>query len=756
MNDNELKNILSDIQAPAYDENAKKRALNLAMAEFDAVQNEAVKKNKNNAQGFSFFSRLIGHTSQDERKQGMKKRTWIYGGLATTTVAIMVVGLMRPEFARLSSKPMMVEQDFNVAILSESKPKMDNAIGVSKNKERVSARPEAEAIAMVDRVADVVLAKPEKSTEEYKDVRLKKQVAASIPSAQRVKALVTKPALAPPAIVSEPVIIQTLSAEVKRNRVAGRDMAGNRHAPYSRNIVMGSTSLSKSKARVMSLESPAYTSPKIRQLSMPVPERVERYDAFQDSRGDKFQHVEENAIKLVSKDPVSTFSIDVDTASYSYVRKRLSIGQLPPKGAVRIEEMVNYFDYAWPMPATRKTPFKPTVAVTDSPWTAGNKLVHIGIKGYEMDAAETPRSNLVFLLDVSGSMSSANKLPLVKNALRMLLNNLKPDDTVGIVVYAGAAGTVLEPTPVKNKAKILAALSNLSAGGSTAGGQGIKLAYALAEANFDKTAVNRIMLATDGDFNVGMTSMDELQGLVERKRKSGVFLSILGFGRGNWNDQLTQTLAQNGNGVVAYIDTLSEARKVLVEEASSTLFTIAKDVKIQVEFNPSKVAEYRLVGYETRALKREDFNNDAVDAGDIGSGHTVTAIYEITPVGASGRKIDDSRYQVAKTIKSESDFKGEYGFLKIRYKLPESDTSTLITQAITTAQVDMNAVVKNEANWATAVATFSQLLRGSKFTGKVNYDTVIELAQKSKGKDEFGYRAEFISLVRLAKAVKGM
>ena len=430
-------------------------------------------------------------------------------------------------------------------------------------------------------------------------------------------------------------------------------------------------------------------------------------------------------------------------------------GQFPAKDVVRIEEMVNYFDYAWPAPTTQKIPFKPTVVVTDSPWTTGNKLIHIGIKGYEIEAAEAPRSNLVFLLDVSGSMGSSDKLPLVKKSLRLLLDTLKPDDTVGIVVYAGAAGTVLKPTAVKNKAEIIAALDRLSAGGSTAGGQGIELAYALAEENFDQDAVNRIILATDGDFNVGISNPEELKTFIEHKRETGVFLSVLGFGGNNWNDQLMQALAQNGNGVAAYIDTLSEARKVLVEEASSILFTIAKDVKIQVEFNPEKVAEYRLVGYETRALKREDFDNDAVDAGDIGAGHTVTAIYEITPVGSSGQKIDGSSDQIAATSQSDIDFKGEYAFLNIRYKLPTSDTSILITQAITAGQTDVSGVVKNEADWATVVATFAQLLRGGTYTGDVDYDAVIAFAQKSKGKDEFGYRAEVINLVRLAKVVGG-
>jgi Ca-activated chloride channel family protein len=305
--------------------------------------------------------------------------------------------------------------------------------------------------------------------------------------------------------------------------------------------------------------------------------------------------------------------------------------------------MFNYFDYSYTLPASKKVPFEPNVAVVDSPWKTGNKLIHIGIKGYQIPASETPRSNLVFLLDVSGSMSSPDKLPLVQQSMEMLLDKLKPDDTVAIVIYAGAAGKVLDPTPAREKQKILTAIKQLHAGGSTAGAEGIQLAYQLAEANFDKQAVNRIILATDGDFNVGPTGDSDLKTLVERKRDKGIYLSVLGFGSGNYQDAMMQTLAQSGNGIAAYIDTLSEAQKVLVHEATSTLFPIANDVKIQVEFNPAAVAEYRLIGYETRALKREDFSNDKVDAGDIGAGHTVTAIYEITPVGEVGL-LEHSRY----------------------------------------------------------------------------------------------------------------
>ena len=491
---------------------------------------------------------------------------------------------------------------------------------------------------------------------------------------------------------------------------------------------------------------------------------------------DRFPAADANPVRVVGESPVSTFSVDVDTAAYAFVRSQLRRGVLPHKDAVRVEEMVNYFDYHYPLPENKQQPFRPTVSVLPSPWMPSNQLIHIGIKGFDIPAGKTPGANLVFLLDISGSMKSPDKLPLVKNSMKLLLGHLKPDDRVAIVVYAGAAGTVLEPTPARDKAKILAALEGLEAGGSTAGAEGIRLAYQLAEANFDKDAVNRVILATDGDFNVGITDMEELKGFIERKRATGVFLSVLGFGYGNLNDRLMQELAQNGNGVAAYIDTLNEARKVLVEEASSTLFPIARDVKIQMEFNPDVVAEYRLIGYETRALNREDFNNDAVDAGDIGAGHSVTALYEITPAQGGKPLIDASRYQPPASG-GNAGFAGEYAFLKIRYKLPDEKASKLITAPVTTddefppvvteveaadcsraalpEDLEWRCRVRN-AGWATAVAAFAQLLKGGQYTGGFDYDDVIQLAERHKGADKFGYRAEFIQLVRLAKSAAAL
>lgn len=464
---------------------------------------------------------------------------------------------------------------------------------------------------------------------------------------------------------------------------------------------------------------------------------------------DRFAEIDDNGIIRTTDNAVSTFSIDVDTASYSFSRRQINHGRLPQPDSIRLEEWVNYFDYAYPAPESPSTPFLTHVSVTDSPWRAGNKLLHIGIKGYEPKSETRPRANLVFLLDVSGSMMAEDKLPLVTRSLRMMVDQMHPEDSVALVVYAGAAGVVLPPTPVSKKHEIIQALEKLRAGGSTAGGEGIQLAYDLAEQHFDKEAVNRVILATDGDFNVGVTNQDALEGLITREREKGIYLSVLGFGQGNYNDSLMQTLAQNGNGVAAYIDTLNEARKVLVTEATSSLIPIAQDVKIQVEFNPATVQEYRLLGYETRALEREDFNNDKVDAGEIGAGHTVTAIYEITPVGATPM-MDMGRYEKPDAT-TQTPFAGEYAFLKLRYKRPGESRSLLIETPVPVEQPKAEAWQAQETGFAVAVAGAAQLLRGSQYTGEWNLDDAIALAQKNKGDDAYGYRSEFIQLLRQAE-----
>lgn len=470
---------------------------------------------------------------------------------------------------------------------------------------------------------------------------------------------------------------------------------------------------------------------------------------------ERFSSADSNPVKSVASEPVSTFSADVDTASYSYVRRSLMSGSLPNPDAVRVEELVNYFSYDWKGPETADTPFNATVTVMPTPWNQGTQLLHIGIKGFEAVALEQPSANLVFLIDVSGSMDQPDKLPLLKSAFRLLVGKLKDMDTVSIVTYAGNAGVVLEPTPASERAKILSAIDGLVPGGSTAGAQGIEAAYALAEKAFVKDGVNRVMLATDGDFNVGPSSDDELKRMIEERRRSGIFLSVLGFGRGNYNDGMMQTLAQNGNGTAAYIDTLAEAQKVLVEEAGSALFPIARDVKFQIEFNPARIAEYRLVGYETRALNREDFNNDRVDAGDIGSGHRVTAIYEITPKGSPAVLNDPLRYGESEAEAPAAEG-AELAFLKMRFKKPDSETSELVTMPVT----DANAVaeldaVPEDVRFSVAVAAFGQKLKGVTMLQDYAYGSILGLAETAKGADPFGYRAEFLKLVRLAGGLSG-
>jgi len=471
---------------------------------------------------------------------------------------------------------------------------------------------------------------------------------------------------------------------------------------------------------------------------------------------DKFPDAKPNPVKVASEEPVSTFSADVDTASYAVVRKFLNDGALPPGDAVRIEEMVNYFDYKYPLPDNRAQPFRPTVQVYQTPWNPDTQIVHIGIKGFDIQRDKRPAANLVFLLDVSGSMDEPNKLPLVKKAMRLLVNEMTDKDRVSIVVYAGAAGMVLEPTSGSDKGKILAALDNLSAGGSTAGAEGIRQAYQLARANLIKDGVNRVILATDGDFNVGITDPNQLEDFVVRERESGVTLSVLGFGTGNYNDALMQKLAQKGNGNASYIDTINEARKVLVEQVGGTLFTIAKDVKFQIEFNPMRVSEYRLIGYETRLLNREDFNNDKVDAGDIGAGHAVTALYEIVPVGSNGHLMDPLRYRAATPVEPAKK-SGEIAFLRMRYKLPNEDQSRLIERPVT----DRDAIedvgrAPEDLRFAAAVAGFGQLLRNDPYMKNFGYAQVAELANGAKGPDPFGYRAEFVQMVRLAQSLPAL
>lgn len=466
---------------------------------------------------------------------------------------------------------------------------------------------------------------------------------------------------------------------------------------------------------------------------------------------EKYANFDNNPVKQVLVSPVSTFSIDVDTGSYSVVRRMINSGQLPRHDAVRSEELINYFSYDYPKHDVRSSPFTMYKEISVTPWNPNTHLLHIGIKGYEQSLAKLPPANLVFLIDVSGSMQDANKLELLKTSLKLLTRQLRKQDSVSLVVYAGASGVVLEPTDGTERVKIIAALDQLAAGGSTNGAAGIELAYAIAEQAFKPEGINRVILATDGDFNVGTVNLEQLKDLVQGKRNTGIALTTLGFGAGNYNDALMEQLADIGNGNYAYIDSLNEARKVLVDEMGSTMLTIAKDVKIQIEFNPAVVAEYRLIGYENRALNREDFNNDKVDAGEIGAGHTVTAIYEIALVGSNGQKMNPLRYQ---DKLSESDIIDELAFLKLRYKDPDAKTSKLLEWPVVRTDI-ANSLEETSTDFrfAAAVAAFSQLLRGGEQLGDFGFDNVIGLARESRGEDLFGYRGEFLSLVRLAESL---
>jgi len=470
--------------------------------------------------------------------------------------------------------------------------------------------------------------------------------------------------------------------------------------------------------------------------------------AYNDRQSESYQIIDENNYKLTTVSPLSTFSIDVDAASYSNMRRFIMMGQKAPIDAIRIEEMINYFSYDYQSPKNDQ-PFSITTEVGDCPWSQ-NKLVHIGLQGESIQKDNLPSSNLVFLLDVSGSMNNPDKLPLLKKSFKMLVNELNEKDRIAIVVYAGAAGMVLESTPASEKDKILEALDKLSAGGSTAGGAGIKLAYDIASENFIEGGNNRVILATDGDFNVGMNSDNDMQRLIEKKRESGVFLTCLGFGRGNLKDSKMELLADKGNGNYAYIDNLFEAKKVLVTEMGGTLVTIAKDVKIQVEFNPEIVDSYRLVGYENRLLNAEDFNDDTKDAGEIGSGHSVTALYEVVLKGEGQNtpSVDPLRYQNS-TTKSDQN---EMLTVKFRYKAPTGDVSQLIERHLK-YEPEKTSDLSNNYMFSAAVAEFGMLLRNSDHKGDATFDHVLMLAQSSKGEDLNGYRAEFIRLVDLAKSI---
>ena len=468
-----------------------------------------------------------------------------------------------------------------------------------------------------------------------------------------------------------------------------------------------------------------------------------------------YDNIKENSFLSSSEKPVSTFSIDVDAASYSNLRRFVNNGQAPPKDAVRIEEMINYFDYSYPQPKG-EDPFSVITEYSDCPWNADHKLMHIGLQGKEIPKDDLPASNLVFLCDVSGSMSNANKLPLLQSALKMLVNNLRAEDRVSLVTYAGGTRVVLKPTNGNEKGKIRAAIDGLMAGGGTSGEAGIKLAYQQAKKAFIEGGNNRVILSTDGDFNLGLSSDSDLQRLIEKERESGVFLSVMGYGMGNYKDNKMEKIADNGNGNYAYIDNINEARKVLVTEFGGTLFTIAKDVKLQIEFNPAYVGAYRLIGYENRMLAREDFNDDKKDAGELGVGHTVTAIYEIIPVGVKSefvKSVDPLRYQKVKE-KPARQFDDELMTLKFRYKQPDGDKSKLITTTVSPSAKSFDQTSDNY-RWSATVAGFGMLLRDSEFKQGANYEHMIAMGKEAMGEDNEGYRAEMIKMMKNVVAING-
>ncbi|MFC1838740.1 von Willebrand factor type A domain-containing protein [Thermodesulfobacteriota bacterium] len=731
MEDKEIKRLLGNIEIPEPGKEAREKTVESAMTEFRARQRKKIK-------GFSWIGRLTGQ----KHKGGlsMTRPIRIAAGLAVCfTAVIITASILIPQFSSYrhrserpafepGSAPMQATesgsagQERPVTMAAPSEVEESRKITpVIETDSGSSGQMKLEEVTVADLSATPERDKIAQQRADREKGKVEYQLKVASPEFAEAERKVQE-------------LYKTAPERLERERQARVGPVGTL---YGRGTTAETINIAK-KA-----------------------DKIDRY-AWQNQEytgRDKFEEFTPNPVKLASEEPVSTFSIDVDTAAYSFVRRAINNGHLPQKDSVRVEEMINYFDYKYPLPEDKRKPFKPTVAVFPTPWNPDTKLLHIGIKGFDIKQEDKPRSNLVFLIDVSGSMNSHDKLPLLKNSLRMLVDTLDPDDTVAMVVYAGATGTVLEKTEIKDKGKILSAIDRLQAGGSTAGGAGIRLAYSLAETNMDPEALNRVILATDGDFNVGIRDPQVLQDFVERKRNQNIYLSVLGFGQGNYNDALMQKLAQNGNGNAAYIDTLNEARKVLVDEVKGTLFTIAKDVKIQVEFNPLKVAEYRLIGYETRMLKREDFNNDKVDAGDIGSGHSVTAIYEITPVGSNARLVDDLRYSsktepVVNNVKSKS---SEYAFLKIRYKLPDDDTSKLISTGID-SEYEYSALSASpeESRFAAAVAAFGQLLRGDSYMGQYDYDDIIDLARGSRGEDFFGYRAEFLNLVRLSKTAAAM
>ena len=710
---------------------AKRRGMDAAMAAFDAEFSDAAgKPEKNTAsdQGTDTERRLTGQNARTGRAKTrrrsmtrLSKLTLAVGGSSIAAVLALFIVVNTDDRHELGFADWGMSATKDIPLRQQEQPEASQTGFQQTDVAELSASDDA---------GDVIAATPRTAMKPKAIIEPSAGLAAqrSVVAAQKNFGAVPRSNKSNRAIVGNLNGTSNTTAHVTSNAKHG----GQTQAPLTNSLdrvaVPGKSAI---------ITTPVPFNPELNTISH-----------AEAKRRDRFADFTPNPVISSAESPVSTFSIDVDTASYSFLRSTLNRGQLPRAREVRVEELINYFPYDYAAPESADEPFRANVTVTPTPWNADTKLLHIGIKGYVPPAATRPKANIVFLIDTSGSMNQVNKLPLLISSFKLMLDTLDENDTVSIVSYAGSAGTVLEPTAASNRAKIVEAFDRLNAGGSTAGAAGLRLAYAKAQESFDAEGVNRVILATDGDFNVGFSSNSEMQAFVEKKRETGVFLSVLGFGRGNYNDALMQTLAQNGNGIAAYIDTLSEARKVLADEAGSALIPIANDVKIQVEFNPQQISEYRLIGYETRALKRQDFNNDAVDAGDINSGHTVTAIYEMTPKGSGAEVIDPLRYGQPEAVTvSASD---EYAFVKIRHKKPGADSSTLQTRPVTSADETVSlGNASDDTRFAIAVAALGQKLRGQSQLAQYSYKDAIDLANGAKGEDAYGYRAEFVGLARL-------
>jgi Ca-activated chloride channel family protein len=738
--------------APAPDPEAKRRAVAAALAAFDAADAPSCEKTSEPPQGNASTARLTIASNRKGRSMVMTSRRALIAATLTLAAAAPALFTARQWLAPTPLQNVANVEDQAPSVASGStathvqptlKP-MADARSAAGEAPRPGAPPTPQQMADAGAAVgqshpNALPAQASTSPAEAKTEISKTEIAqapavsaeATTPSAPAPSARPATPAAAAMAADKTKAKAPTDGAPLARERQSSTNVAQALRLDQG----WGSEQLAQPLAR----------------SDAPAAAAEPSFDAA------RFPERPASGLTQVAAEPVSTFSLDVDTTSYTVARRALSRGALPPRAAVRVEEMINYFPYAYPKAESADPPFRPTITVAPSPWTAGRQIVHVAIKGYE--PLKRPPTNLVLLVDVSGSMAPADRLPLIQQAFSMFVDQLGPEDTVSIVTYASGSGVALAPTSGSDKAKIKAALARLTAGGSTAGAQGLADAYRLARDSFKRDGVNRILLATDGDFNVGVSSPDELKRMVERERKSGVSLSILGVGQDNYQDSIAQALAQNGNGAAAYVDTIDEARKVLVEQSAATLTPIANDVKVQIEWNPAQVSDYRLVGYEKRALAKQDFANDAVDAGDVGAGHTVTAIYEITPKGSPlaeqplryGAPQEAPARRVGNDTPTELTAQ-ELGFLKMRYKIPGQATSKLIETPIA-ARATPLAQTSDDVRFSLAVAGFGQLLRGDGI-GAYGYDDVMALAEGARGSDPNGYRAEFLKLARLAKALE--